>query len=158
MKGCGSFQVGFIRMRFQTRKSPGHLPASLRVITWSETHGRGKQSPGGWASRPSSFPRTDHDLSVTTERESAAIESGATDASRPAGFIRASRLLLDGLRIPLQQRNLVPRTSRRTRPSTDEPSAHPWHQISNSSCTKGRHFQVNAGIQTGPRIAVRGDG
>ncbi len=39
-----------------------------------------------------------HDLSVTTEQESAAIESGATDASRPAGFIRACRLLLDGPR------------------------------------------------------------
>ena len=46
-------------------------------------------------------------------------------------------------------------TSRRTHPSTDEPSAHPWHQISNSSCIKGRHFQVNAG--TGPG-SVRGDG
>ena len=96
------------------------------------------------------IPANNHDLSVTTEHESAAIESGATDASRPAGFIRACRLLLDGLRIPLQQGNVVPRTSRRTRPSTDEPSAHPWHQISNSCCTKGRHFQVNAGIQSYP--------
>jgi Cft2 family RNA processing exonuclease len=93
------------------------------------------------------IPANNHDLSVTTEHESAAIEYGATDASRPAGFIRACPLLLDGLWILLQQGNIVPRTSRQTRPSTDEPSAHPWHQISNSRCTKGRHFQVKAGIQ-----------
>jgi hypothetical protein len=35
--------------------------------------------------------------------------------------------------------------NRRSRPGTDEPSAHPWHQIFNSSCTKGRHFQVKVG-------------
>ena len=93
------------------------------------------------------IPANQHDLSVTTEHESAAIESGATDASRPAGFIRACRLLLDGPRIAIQEGNVVPRTFLRTRPSTDEPSAHPWHQISNSCCTKGRHSQVNAEIR-----------
>ncbi len=83
-----------------------------------------------------------HDLAVTTDIESAAIEFGASDASRPARFIRTRRLLLYGLRIPLQQGNVVPLTSRRTRPGTDEPSAHPWHQNSDSCCTKGRHFEV----------------
>jgi hypothetical protein len=92
-------------------------------------------------------PGENHDLSVTTEHESAAIESGATDASRPAGFIRACRLLLDGLGIPLQQETVVPRTPLLLRPGTDEPSAHPWHQISSSRCTKGWNFQVKAGIQ-----------
>ena len=82
------------------------------------------------------IPANNQDPSVTTVYESAAIESGATDTSRPEGFIRACRLLPDGLLIPLQQGNTMPRTSRRTRPCTDEPSAHPWHQISNSSCTK----------------------
>jgi hypothetical protein len=62
------------------------------------------------------IPANSDDLPVTTEHESAAIESGATDASRPAGFIRARRSLLDGLRIPLQQETVVPRTSRRTGP------------------------------------------
>jgi hypothetical protein len=89
------------------------------------------------------IPANLHGASATTEHEIAAIESGATDASRPAGFIRACRLLPDGLWTPLQQGNSVPRTSRRSHPSTDEPSAHPWHQISNSSCTTGMHFQVN---------------
>ena len=103
------------------------------------------------------IPANNHDLSATTEHESAAIESGATDASRPAGFIRACRLFLDGLWIRLQQGNVVPRTSRRTRPSTDEPLAHPWHQISNSCCTKGRHFQVNSGIQEELGPGVRRD-
>jgi len=27
-------------------------------------------------------------------------------------------------------------------PSTDEPSAHPWHQVSMNSCIIGTHFQV----------------
>jgi hypothetical protein len=80
------------------------------------------------------IPVNHHDLSVTTEHECAAIESGATDASRPAGFIRACWLLLDGLRIALQEGNVAPRTPLRTRPSTDEPSTHPWHQISNRCC------------------------
>jgi hypothetical protein len=93
------------------------------------------------------IPANNHDLSDTTEHESAATKSGATDASRPAGFIRACRLLLDGLPISLRQGKAVPRPSRQSRPSTDEPSAHPWRQISNSCCTKGRHFQVIAGIQ-----------
>jgi hypothetical protein len=90
------------------------------------------------------IPGKNHDLSVTTEHESAAIESGATDASRPAGFIRACRLLLHYLRIPLRHGKVVPRRSQRTRSSTDEPSAHPWHQISNICCTKGRDFQVKS--------------
>jgi len=41
-------------------------------------------------------------------------------------------------------RYVVPRPSPWTRPGTDEPSAHPWHHISNSCCIKGRHFQVYA--------------
>jgi hypothetical protein len=78
------------------------------------------------------IPANRHDLSVTTEHESAATESGATDVFRPAGLIRAGRLLLDGPRIPLRQEKVVPRTSGVSRPRTDEPSAHPWHQISRS--------------------------
>jgi hypothetical protein len=93
------------------------------------------------------IPANRHDLSVTPEHESAATKSGATGVFRPAGLIRAGRLLLDGLRIPFLQEKVVPRTSGVSRPSTDEPSAHPWHQISKSCCTKGRRFQVKAGIQ-----------
>jgi hypothetical protein len=103
------------------------------------------------------IPANHHDPSVTTEHESAAIESGATDASRPAGFIRACRLLLYGLRIPLQQGTVVPRTPRRSRHSTDEPSAHPWHQISSCCCTKGGYFEANAGIQGELGPGVRRD-
>jgi len=39
------------------------------------------------------IPADHHDLSVTTEDESAATESGATDVFRPAGLIRACRSL-----------------------------------------------------------------
>ena len=35
----------------------------------------------------------------------------------------------------------------RTRSRIDEPSAHPWQQISIDSCLMGTHFRVNAGIQ-----------
>ncbi len=45
----------------------------------------------------------------------------------------------------------------RTRSRTDEPSAHPWHQISIDSCIMGTHFQVNAGIQGELGPGVRRD-
>ncbi len=51
----------------------------------------------------------------------------------------------------------MPRTPRRSRHSTDEPSAHPWHQISGSCCTKGGYFEVNAGIQGELGPGVRRD-
>jgi hypothetical protein len=51
-----------------------------------------------------------HDPSVTTEDKSAALESGATDESRS----RDSSVLAH---------------RRQTLHGTDEPSAHPWHQI-----------------------------
>ena len=111
--------------------SPLTLPSMLLTLTACP-------GQGGFETRPygSVIPANHHDLSVTTEHESAAIESGATDASRPAGFIRACRLLLDGLRIPLQHETVVPRAPRRTRPGTDEPSAQPWHQISDGCCNE----------------------
>ena len=61
-------------------------------------------------------------------------------------FPRTSMTCQSQRNMKVLRQSLVPRTSRRTRPSTDEPSAHPWHQISNSSCSKGRHFQVNVGM------------
>jgi len=54
------------------------------------------------------IPANPHDLSVTTEHESAATESGATDVFRPAGLIRAFRSL------PYGQARMS--------------CAHPWHQ------------------------------
>ena len=48
------------------------------------------------------IPANHHDLSVTTEDESAAMESGATDVFRPAGLIRACLVLLYGRRMPVQ--------------------------------------------------------
>jgi hypothetical protein len=56
-------------------------------------------------------PANIHDLSATTEHERAAMDSGATDASRS----RDSSVLV---------------YYRQTRPRTDEPSVHPWHQTS----------------------------
>jgi hypothetical protein len=44
-----------------------------------------------------------------------------------------------------------------TRSRTDEPSAHPWHQISIDSCIMGSHFQANAGIQEELGPGVRRD-
>jgi len=67
-------------------------------------------------------------LSVATENESAATESGATDASRS----RDSSVLAH---------------CRQPRSGTDEPSAHPWHQIAIGSCMLGTHFQVKAGVE-----------
>jgi len=64
-------------------------------------------------------------LSVTTENESAATESGATDVSRS----RDSSVLTH---------------CRQSRTGTDEPSAHPWHQIAIGACMLGMHFQVKA--------------
>jgi hypothetical protein len=49
------------------------------------------------------------------------------------------------------------RTYCRTRSRTDEPSAHPWHQISIDSCIMGTHFQVNAVIQGELGPGVRRD-
>ena len=46
--------------------------------------------------------------------------------------------------MPLQQLILKPWTFRWLRPGTDEPSAHPWHQISINSCIMATHFQANA--------------
>jgi hypothetical protein len=57
----------------------------------------------GPVERSLSIPANSHYLSVTAQHESATIDSGATDASRPAGFIRACWLLRDGLRIAVQQ-------------------------------------------------------
>jgi hypothetical protein len=108
------------------------------------------------------IPANHHDLSVTTEDESAPIESGATDVFRPAGLIRACRLLLDGLPIPLRQGKVVCRPSRRSRPRTDEPDgtsvAPNFHQLP----ALRTPFQVKAGIQVflilpGPRLR-RSDG
>jgi hypothetical protein len=69
------------------------------------------------------IPMNNHDLLVTTEDESASMESGATDASR----LRDSSVLDH---------------YRQTRPGTDEPSAHPWHQISIGPFVMDAHFQV----------------
>ena len=64
MKGCGSFQVGFIRMRFQTRKSPGtptpHLSGSLRGVKYDKAISWGMGVPR-CASCPSSNPDTGRD-------------------------------------------------------------------------------------------------
>jgi hypothetical protein len=51
---------------------------------------------------PSAIHANHHDPSVTTEHESVAIESGATDAFRPAGLIRACMVLLYDRRLPVQ--------------------------------------------------------
>jgi hypothetical protein len=48
------------------------------------------------------IPANYHDLPVTTEDESAATESGDTDAFRPAGLIRAGLVLLYARRMPVQ--------------------------------------------------------
>jgi len=77
------------------------------------------------------------DLSVTTEHERAAICAGATDASCPAGLIRACRLY-------------------QTHPSTDEPSVHPWHQTSIDFYPSVTGFQAKAGIQILSLGAERG--
>ena len=107
------------------------------------------------------IPANHHDLLVTTEHESAAIESGATDVFRPAGLIRACRLL------PYGRARMSLRHIRGTR-------------FRINSCIMGTNFQANAGIQKrdrqgrvfypnaseagllahrpGPRIGVRCDG
>ena len=80
----------------------------------------------------SGYPTNDHDLAVTTEHESAGMESGATDASLPRD---SSVLTYYG----------------QTRRRTDEPSAHPWHQISIDFCITGMHFQAKAGTKKIPQ-------
>ncbi len=72
-------------------------------------------------SRQESYPADCHNVWVTTEHESGAMVSGATDAFRLAGLIRACRLLPDGRWIPLRKGHLMWGTCRWTRPRTDEP-------------------------------------
>ncbi len=66
------------------------------------------------------IPTNYDDLSVTTERESAAIVSGATDVFRLAALIRACRLLPDG-RWTSAERKLSVEHVPPARPGTDEP-------------------------------------
>ena len=68
-----------------------------------------------------------------------AMSSGATDASGPAGLIRASQLVPAGRGASLQQGNVTPRTYRGAGARTDEPSAHPWHQVSIDARVEGTH-------------------
>jgi hypothetical protein len=86
----------------------------------------------------------------------------------PCGVHPCLSMITLGSADTVQRGNVVPRPSRWTRPGTDEPSAHPWHHVSDSCCTKGWHFQVtagiypaNAGLGPGSEPApdqVRGDG
>jgi hypothetical protein len=68
-------------------------------------------------------PTNHYEVSITTEHESAATDSGATDVFRLAGLIRACRLLPHCRWTPLRQGYRMWGTCRRMRPRTDEPSA-----------------------------------
>jgi len=68
----------------------------------AEEFGRRVCDEGTACRAPTFIPANHHDLSVTTEDESAAMESGATDAFRPAGLIRACLVLLYGRQTQVQ--------------------------------------------------------
>ncbi len=75
------------------------------------------------------------------------ISSGATDVFRPAGLIRACRLLHSGRWMP-PAKEPDAWTCRRPVPARMSPTRrreHPWHQISVNSCIMGTHFQVKRG-------------
>ena len=79
-------------------------------------------------------PANIHDLAVTTEHESAGMESGATDAPK-------AHPCLHGFSDDRQAR------------MSPASGTHPWHQISISSSIMGRHFQVRVGTHGIPRNA-----